>query len=281
MEGTDILTLDLSVKLNGKETKDYLLDPRGISTIEEFLEFIRTAVINIASEEWDKEKAKGYLLDPVIIVDKKAGKPIEQVKPFGRIEIRDKDNLGDILTDAMKFIISRSPVDTGLYVSSHRVVVNGAQVASDMASLKAWLDSGPSIPQGSVIRIINIQPYARKLERYGIINSNVKRDRRRYGKAADRRVSQKILVPNGVYHLAYRSIKRKFSANLNVYLDFISGSKLGFLGAGLSQGRFKTETFRSGGQYKTRSYRKKKPASTYLYPAITFKIGKGTGLANG
>lgn len=147
---------------------------------------------------------------------------------------------------------------TGNYRRSNYVFLNGKQVATDPTSLKAWIEAGPEIKDNDLIRFVNIAPYARKLERYGVTKQRSK-TKTRNSTDKKKRSGPKILSPNGVYFLATRAIGRKYKKNSSIKFGFIKGSGLGIVG---SFAKRKGE---------------RKSSGTYLYPSITIVV-KGGGL---
>lgn len=255
-------SVDVSVSESGRKRPEYTLntDLDGSVTLVDLLEFLQTSLIVTADEVLSEEQAKGFDKNPVILVDGSSSKPLVNVSPLGTIEIVARADMDDIITDTYAGIVGRSPVKTGRYKSSNYVFLNGKQVATDTESLNAWLKTNPDFQDEDIVRFVNIQPYARKLERLGVtadkqVSRSVRRtksfvvDGQKYS-AAD---GVKLNQPNGVYFLVARSIRAKYKRNSIIKFSFITGENLGISG-----------NFKIG--------RRGKPGRTYLYPTITISV---------
>jgi len=263
-------SVDYSVYEGGRKAPQYTLetDLNGELSLAEFVEMVRSNLIVIADQVLREEQSNGFDPDPVVIVDGRVGKPVYNVKPFGQIEFVARGNMKEIILETYEAILHRSPVDTGQYIKSHYVFLNGRQVATDSTSLNSWLATDPDFKDSDLIRFVNIQPYARKLERLGV---TAQRQQSRSVNSRDKRgrTGTKVLVPNGTYYLTTRAIQRKYKRNSSVKFAFISGTQLGLTAS------FKTATSgaRGGGRGKL-----KKPGRTYLYPSITILVSE-SGIA--
>jgi hypothetical protein len=251
--------VDIEVTETGRKKPQYTLDSdlNGELTIEELLAFTKAALIVISDEVLREEQAAGFDKEPILAVDGKVGKPIQAVNPLGSIEFTSRKNIGEIILAAYEAVLERSKVLTGRYKSSHYVFLNGAQIANDWGTLNLWLRTDPDIGDKDIIRIVNIQPYARKLERLGVTaqRTSVKRV------ISKRKGSQGSIIstPNGTYFLAARSVRAKYKRNSNIAFSFISGADLGISGS-----------FKGGRKGKNSSGR------PYLYPSITIRVqGRG------
>ena len=246
--------VDIQVTESGRRRPEYTLnsDLDGKVSLQDFLEFTRASLIVIADEVLTEERAKGFR-PAVTLVDGSPSKPVHKVNPLGTIEFIAKAPMKDILLETYNGILGRSPVLTGDYKRSHYVFLNGRQVATDLASLEAWLNSNPTFEEKDLIRFVNIQPYARKLELLGVTGQRQQsrtvksRNKNRAASGATYR------VPNGTYFLTARSIRSKYKRNSIIRFSFISGQSLGITGS-----------FKTG--------RKGKPGRPYLYPTITISV---------
>jgi len=260
-------SVDYSVYEGGRKAPQYTLDTdlRGELSLADFVQQVKSDLIVIADQILREEQARGFDPSPVVVVDGRVGKPVYNVKPFGQIEFIARGNMKEIILETYEGIIHRSPVDTGQYIKYHFVFLNGKQVASDRSSLNAWLASDPKFKDTDLIRFVNTQPYARKLERLGV---TAQRQQSRSVQSRDKRgrSGTKILVPNGTYFLTTRAIKRKYKRNTSVKFGFIPGTQLGLTAAFRSA----TSGARGGGSGKL-----KKPGRTYLYPSITILVSEG------
>lgn len=251
------LDVQLSVYEKGRKRPEYTLDSdlHGQITLLDLLEWTKQALIITADEVLKEEQAAGFDKRPIVAVDGRVGKPITKVNPLGQIEITARSSVKGVLTEAYDALLYRSKVLTGRYKSSHFVFHNGKQVASDKISLDAWLASSPEIKDNDRVRIVNIQPYARKLERYGI---TAQRSKTRYEEAGARKkkkTGRLALSPNGTYFLTARAIRAKYKRSAEIKFTYLQGSQIGLSGA-----------FKSGRPGKNSAGR------TYLYPTLVITV---------
>lgn len=155
---------------------------------------LRRYQIQVAREALAEEQAGGFDRDPRTIVDRRFDAPIEDVKFGGRIEFVARADMGEITEFVWREVIRRSPVLTGRYQDSHIIMVNGQQVPV----------LGSLLPSDRV-QIVNIQPYARKVEGGGGING-----------PSTRPLS--LQAPNGVYRMVYRAAQRRYGKT--AFIDF-------------------------------------------------------------
>jgi len=263
------ISLNLEVTEKGRRAPGWNLDAdlQGERTLSELLEFTKSSLILIAEAALYDEQSRGFDKQPVTVVDGRTGKPIINVNPLGKIEFFSRQSITEIVSTIYSNIVKLSPVDTGKYKRSNFVFLNGKQVASDQASLDAWLATSPTTGPNDIIRFLNIQPYARKLERYGVTAG---RKKYRTKKSSDPKgrsgTGGRILAPNGTYYLTARRAIRLFGKNAKIKFKFVPGSELGLTAT------FKTS---SGVVGKKRSIKKPKSPRTYLYPSISIKLNAG------
>lgn len=246
--------VDIKVTENGRRRPDYTLnsDLNGEITLKDLLEFTKSTLIVTADQVFKDEQARGFDKNALVIVDNRPRKPIEKVNPLGQIEFVARQNMTEILKEAYGAILYRSKVLTGRYKSSHFVFLNGIQVATDQNSLDAWLKTNPEFKQNDLIRIVNIQPYARKLERLGV---TAQRSNRRTEKSRKKKDGSRVVAPNGTYFLTARAIRAKYKRNSIIRFTFISGGSLGIAGS-----------FKSGRRGRNSSGR------PYLYPTLVISV---------
>lgn len=250
-------SVDVSVEERGKKKPQYSIDTdlNGEVSLAEFLLFTKQTLLVTADFVLKEEQGYGFDPHPVVVVDGKTNKPIINVSPVGQIEFVARAQMKEIILATYQGLLDRSKVLTGRYKQSHFVFLNGNQVAVDLVSLEAWINSNPEFKPTDLIRFVDIQPYARKLERLGVTaqrtaeRTYIKRDKNK--KVLSTRPKQ----PNGVYFQTARSIKAKFKRNAGIKFTFIAGSQLGI-----------TSSFKSRGG---------KPGRTYLYPSIVLTLQEG------
>jgi len=243
-------------------------DLNGELTLADLLAFTKESLILIADEALRDEQGRGFDPKPVVAVDGRVGKPIINVNPLGKIEFFARVDISKIVRTIYEAIEFRSPVKTGQYKKSNYVFLNGKQVANDMPSLEAWLATNPIPQPNDVLRFLNIQPYARKLERYGI---TAQKKKYRTKKSSDPKgrsgFNGRVLAPNGTYYLVSRLATRYFGKNVRVKFKFVPGSELGL------SATFKTS--RGAPARKGRSTKAPKGPRTYLYPSISIRFQEG------
>lgn len=250
--------VSLSVAENGRKRPEYTIDTDldGDLTLQDILDWTKQALIVISDQVLTEEQAIGFDKEPIITVDGRNNKPIQSVSPLGQIEFTSRRNISDIVLETYNALLFRSKVLTGRYKDSHYVFLNGTQVATNLAGLDAWLKSNPEIKDSDTIRFVNIQPYARKLERYGITAQRSKTSYRETGKKKGKGGSGKFaLVPNGTYQLTSRAIRSKYKRNSIIKFTFLPGSSLGLSGS-----------FKGGRKGRNSSGR------PYLYPSIVISV---------
>jgi len=234
-----------------REGMGYLRD--SDMELTDLLQWTKTTLILVSDRVLKEEQAKGFDRKPVLVVDGRRNKPIQDVSPLGQIEFVARTAFGPLLLETYESLLHRSKVLTGAYIRSHFVFWKGIQVASDLQSLKQWLATSPAFKEGDAIRIVNTQPYARRLELLGV---TAQRSNPRSGKKRNRdKTAPKVTikVPNGAYQLTVRAIQAKYKQNLSVKFAFLPGNGFG------QPGVFKTGKKGARGR-------------PYLFPTIVFKI---------
>ncbi len=253
--------VDISVSENGRKKPEYTLksDLDGNVTLAEYIEFMKGVLVITADIVLKEEQARGFDKNPVITIDGTPGKPVKDVLPFGTIDITRRADMKDIILETYNGILSRSPVDTGKYKAHNYVFLNGQQVATDLASLTSWIAGNPKFEDKDYVNFVNIEPYARKLERLGV---TADRQQSRRVRSRDKKlaaVGVRVLAPNGAYYLTWRSIRAKYKRNSVIDFRFLPGSRLGFTDP-TKQHHFKTKRHPS------------EKSRTYLYPTIVISV---------
>lgn len=248
-------SVDFSVTEAGRRRPEYTLetDINGQISLLDFLQFTKNVLIVTADEVLKDAQAQGFDKSPIVAVDGTVGKPVINVSPFGSIEFTARADLKAVILETYQGIMLRSPVLEGRYQSSNFVFWNGTQVATDQASLTSWLGTDPDFKESDLIRFVNVQPYARKLERLGVTGQ--RQQSRTVARRKKNAAGGRVLVPNGTYFLTARAIRSKYKRNSVIKFTFISGSSLGISGS------FKQA--RAG-----------KPGRAYLYPSIVISVSE-------
>lgn len=248
-------------------------DKDGKVTAEALVAFIKQTLIEEAKKEIQTQVSRGFDSGYATIVDGSRSKKIEDVSPFGKIEFASRADLGVVLMKIYEGLRLRAPIDTGLYLDSNLVFQNGRYVAGNLSELQTWVNSNPTIKDSDIIRFINVMPYARKLERYGITQqkgrarARVSKDKKRRSGWMDGKGRQVVLAENGAYFLTYRSIKRLFGRNADIRFELVPGGVI----PGLKQ--FIPATNRAGKPLRL-TYAAKK-GRAYLYPSIAVRLVRG------
>jgi hypothetical protein len=252
-------SVDLSVFEKGRKRPEYTLDSdlSGEITLEDLLKWTKATLIITADTVLKEEQDRGFDKQPLLLVDGRKGKDVSSVNPLGQIEFLARQDFGRVLVEAYEALLDRSKVLTGRYKASHYVFLNGQQVATDLATLKTWLKSGVEFKDEDRIRIVNIQPYARRLELLGVTAQRSKQKLEDKGRRRKVTTGVTIKVPNGAYQLTTRAIKSKYKNNVGIRFTFIPGSSMGLAG-----------TFKGGRRGKNSAGR------AYLYPSIVFSISE-------
>jgi len=233
---------------------DLVNDTSGTMELGQLLQFTKKALITISDEALKEEQDRGFDKKPTLVVDNKLGKSKFDVKPLGQIEYVARRQFKEAVIETYRLILARSKVDSGRYYNSNIVTFNDTPVANSMSQLEAWLKTIDNFQAKDIIRFINVQPYARKLETLGVSKG---RSKPRKVTRKKKRGRKQVTLPNGAYHLAYVRAKSKFSKNVFIGMDLLPGDKLGI------SGPFEKTKFHKRG---TRYY-----GQPYIYPTIILR----------
>ena len=265
------MTVSIKVVEKGRNKPGYSLDADlgGKFTFEELQEFTRQVVIATAKTVLKEEQAKGFDKEPRVRVDNRFDRMEEEVKPFGKIEYFARVDFNFALLQMYEIIKSLSVVVTGQYRSGNVVFVNNVEVARSTGQLRRYVvdkASAGGFKAGDLIRFINVNPYARRLENKGYrrgvrgpyANKNTKRPRS--GKS--RKTGNRIIIPNGTYSLAARNIKSQFKqvSKLIAFRYFINGTS----GINIRDKNGQLASFKTG--------KRGAIGRPYLYPSISFRV---------
>lgn len=256
------LSVEMYVEEKGlvRVNRGYLRDSK--IELADLLRWTKTQLITISYDVLMEEQAKGFDKTPLILVDGSRTKKVSDVNPLGQIRFVSRQNIADVLLAAYESLLRLSKVKTGRYKDSHYIFLNGIQVATDLNSLKTWLAGIPEIKVNDLVRIVNIQPYGRRLELLGVTSERQKARVEDKGRRKGIKTGILLKKPNGAYQLTSRKIKTKYKNNVSIKFTFIPGSELGLSG-------YRPEhhhRFVKGRPGKNSAGR------TYLYPTLVFKI---------
>lgn len=152
--------------------------------------------------------------------------PETNVKAFGKIEYATKlQDITPVVLAAMRLVTERSPTSTGYYQANNVLFFNGNIVAKGLFQVNSWLAKDRQYKNTDTFRVVNLSPYARKLERNGIRRgSSGRRNGITYGQRKEglNRKKKKTLLPNGAYLLSSRVLKSRFpQLKNNIRFSFI------------------------------------------------------------
>ena len=126
-----------------------------------------------------------------VTVDGRRGAPLASVKPDGVI-VAEFDLVQEVLEWIGEQLLFESPVLTGRYQRSHRLFADNAEVTPGI------------IPEASEYAFVNLQPYARKIERglshqapEGVYEAIAVTAQKRFGNVARVRFSFRTLPGEG------------------------------------------------------------------------------------
>ena len=219
---------------------------------------------DLAERELEKaQREDNFDTKPVVIVDGSYNKNESQVKPFGVIRYLARSrNLFKRFSEAYDSILRSSPVRTGKFQNHNIVMFNGVVVARNRLEFRRFLVDRDKRgwKERDEIVFMNISPYARKLERFG-----VRRETRgkRAGQAINKprgRFSKRsgfVSIPNGSYTVSRRKIRAMFAG-----VGYISRTQFEYNNSGLKFSGNRSES-------RTTFVKDGRP---YLYPVIKVSI---------
>ena len=122
----------------------------GKTARQQFVDFTRA---QIADAEATNRQVVGHDVPYSVAVDGKIGAPMETVKEGGTIAAHF-ELLGGMLEWIGEMLVKGSPVLTGRYADSHMLFLDGVEH-----------EPGAALPDFEEAVFVNVQPYARKIER--------------------------------------------------------------------------------------------------------------------
>lgn len=169
-------------------------------------EWVKAATIRTAEEALRQDVGRGFDTAPLVVTDGTPRRDYNQVKPFGKIEFIANTALADAVRWALTELQKRSPVLTGRYVSSHVVMIDGAEVQGNIwRALRA-------VKAGQRVQIVNPQPYARKIEGA----TARKATKKRYGR--EKRAASSRQAKSGVYRPVLRALVARYGKS--IFVDY-------------------------------------------------------------
>lgn len=246
-------------------------DSDGALSLADFREFIRLGKIEIAKRVLAEEQAMGFDKKPRVRVGGKWGAPLESGRAFGAIEYYSRENIAEILIAAYKIIMKRSPMTTTHYMQSHYVFLNNKIIATSLGQLRNWLKHNSSqLVDNSFVRIVNVMPYAARLEISGISKQHRGKSKGQTRQAAKKGKSKytgnMIKKPNGVYVLAARAIRSRYKGAASFVKFAFMPNGTGGINV-LASSKFRSSYIPGNKRY----------SGAYVYPSIVFGVsGAGT-----
>lgn len=238
-----------------------------VKTVEDLLRYTKLVLIDTAKEFLKENISKGdFPNEYITIVDNRVGSREESVKSLGKIEYVTK--IGDValaIKTIFKLISERTPIRSGYYSSMHILMFNGTVVAKGYANAISWLSAERTYKNTDYFRIINLAPYARKIERLGVRRNSRGKEKGKISRSYRKGQTTKGVstrLPNGAYWLARGAARRQFpQLKNNIRFSFIPISPS--LASSQNNKNFNTDyTFKTG----------KGRGRPYLYPSITIYI---------
>jgi hypothetical protein len=160
------------------------LSPQARST--ELAEFAKEALAEAVQQN---ERALGHIPPHETFVDGSPGRSVDTVAPDGTI-VFEFELLTDLFAWVHDQLVTHSPVRSGRYSKSHLFYADDTEI-----------DITGQIPQASEYVFVNVQPYARKIERgespsapEGVYEAVATLARQRFGNVARIRFEYRVPV---------------------------------------------------------------------------------------
>jgi len=194
-------------------------DLGGDITEADLARFTQLTLIGLDRAALKEEEGKGFDKKARVRTDNKWDVPAENVLPFGKIEHYARQNLAEAVLEAYNIVGKKSIVVSGQYLNSNYVFLgDGELIATNKTELDIWLRTNAERlnSPGTSIRIMNVMPYAARLEWNGYSSSKRGRtgNRKKVKSKYDR--SKLVSKPNGTYYIAAAAIRRKYKSSLNI-----------------------------------------------------------------
>jgi hypothetical protein len=236
-------------------------DINGRITLEQYLDILEQFLFRTSLDVLKEERAKGFPEDFITITDNQLGKPAREVnaRKRGRIEYNAGQTVSELINFIFKEVLLRSPVDTGVYKRSHILLYNAREVADNIQDALKWADQ-VTLKQGDIIELINVQPYARKLERLGVTAQARRPRSRKASKKSQNLGFTRVNKPNGVYFLTAQLAKKTFGPAVgSLKFEYRQGEGAISSAAQEFSGKSRRSTFKRDGR-------------PYLYPTIIVRV---------
>lgn len=215
--------------------------PTTAETVKWISGSIEETTIAVAEDVLKREVGAGaFTTTPSVVTDGVVGRDYHQVKAFGRIEFIAQPTMREAVLWARDMVRQLSPVLTGRYRDSNIVLLNGTGITGNSLTVLN------SVKPGDRVQLVNIEPYARKIE-------GQRANRRKHWK---RRRGLSKQAPGGVYRLVYAMLQQRYGRTL--FVDY----RLERLAIGDVEARSTARNPRSKGGF-------------YTYPVLQFYLRNG------
>lgn len=175
--------------------------PTTAETVKWISGSIEDLTIATAEEVLKREVGAGnFTTTPAVVTDGVVGRDYHGVKPFGKIEFIATPTMRIAVQWALDMLRRLSPVRSGRYVQSHVVLLNGVGLTS------SGLEQLDKAKDGDRVQIVNVQPYARKVE-----GARANRRKQWHGRKG---LSKQ--APGGVYRKVYALLQQRYGRTLFV-----------------------------------------------------------------
>ncbi len=189
--------------------------------------------IRTAKESLWKAQAEKVFLDdnPRQRVDNVWDRELQNVRFIGKIEFYERvSDIKAAILQIFDLLIERSRVGSLpnryaiKYKERHVIQINGKAIGSP--------DELDQFKFGDVVQIVNLAPYARRLELMGVTSRNNSANKARNKttrKGKDSKGRSVILSrPNGTYNVVYRLARSRFKQIGAIKFEFLPMSAIGF-----------------------------------------------------
>lgn len=211
--------------------------------------FLRAITVSTAKTELRKEQALGRFpknpRDYTTWVDRNPRKPIQSVKFGGSIAYLQKIQLSEVYEYIFLELARLSPYGESKrsrgarfrrrhYDESHVMLVDGRAVIREGkdASIVAIKNATKYIGPKSKVQFVNIQPYARRIERGylggpDLYKRKITRGARK-GQTGFKKVNWTMQAPNGVYKVVAKRAARRFRGVARIQFTYAQLPALGY-----------------------------------------------------
>ena len=274
------LRIEKSIHHDNGEISGWDTSNQEIRDLKDLALYISAAFVSIAKEELSVSQSKGKFPKEGFrtIVDGRYDVGNNLTNAHKEIVFVSKVAIGDVLVEMMKSVVDRSPLDTGQYIRNHALFLNSYLVGRTPQEVATWLNSNPNIKAGDAIRLVNLTPYAGKLEREGFRAGKTlggkSEQTKRMKKFGKKGAQVSVRQPNGAYYLTVRKLLLKYRFNSIIKFEWVNGGKI----PGLNNMTFVNQRgYRqgSGGAVMGSKTKHKTKTKPYAYPSILIYVKEG------